>query len=293
MKKIVLSLMALLPLSLWAQNEPTKDWSFRGVAGLNISQTSLTNWAAGGENNMSGNVYLNANVDYQKGKWTWNNAFVTDFGQSYSKSLNWQTTIDKLNLSSKVGYSFAKHLNVSALGDFLTQYSPGYKNAKAKNNGDPCISNFMAPAYLNIAVGVDYRPNNDLSLLVAPITGKTTFVLDKMLSNNGAYGVNPGKKIFAELGASLVANYNKELIKDLTFGTKLYLFTAYTHNFGNIDVIWDTMLSLKINKYITATLTTNLLYDDDIKTPNAMGKLTKGAKVQFREILGIGFAYNF
>lgn len=287
-------MLALLPFSMFGQSEkPVTGWTFGGVGGLNVSQTSLTNWAAGGENNMAGNIYLNATASYKKEKWSWDNSFSSDFGQSYSKSLKWQTTVDKLNLSSKLGYSLSKHWNVAFLGDFLTQYSPGYKSATSRNNGDDYISNIMAPGYLNLAFGADYRPNNNFSLLLSPLTGKTTFVMDKRLSNIGAYGVAPGEHVFAELGASLVANYNKELVKDLMLSTKLSLFTSYTHNFGNIDVNWDAMLSFKLNKYITATLTTNLIYDDDIKTPDSEGNLTKGAKVQFREVLGVGFAYNF
>lgn len=109
----------------------------------------------------------------------------------------------------------------------------------------------------------------------------------------GAYGVKSGDKVFAELGTSFVAIYKKNLTEDLSMQTKLSLFTAYTHNFGNIDVNWDVMLAYKINKYLSATLTTNLIYDDDVKTPDENGKLTAPAKVQFREILGIGLSYRF
>ena len=52
------------------------------------------------------------------------------------------------------------------------------------------------------------------------------------------------------------------------------------------------LISMKINKFLSATLNTTLKYDNDVKTFDDNG--TKhGAKVQFKEILGVGLAYNF
>ena len=58
------------------------------------------------------------------------------------------------------------------------------------------------------------------------------------------------------------------------------------------DVNWDVLISMKINKFLSATLNTTLKYDNDVKTFEDNGE-KRGAKVQFKEILGIGVAYNF
>ena len=55
---------------------------------------------------------------------------------------------------------------------------------------------------------------------------------------------------------------------------------------------WDVLINMKINKYLNATLNTTLKYDNDVKTINDEGE-KRGAKVQFKVILGIGVAYNF
>ena len=55
---------------------------------------------------------------------------------------------------------------------------------------------------------------------------------------------------------------------------------------------WDVLINMKINKYLNATLNTTLKYDNDVKTINDEGE-KRGAKVQFKAILGIGVAYNF
>jgi hypothetical protein len=69
-------------------------------------------------------------------------------------------------------------------------------------------------------------------------------------------------------------------------------FIPYNKQFGNIDMNWDVLINMKINKYLNATLNTTLKYDNDVKTINDEGE-KRGAKVQFKDILGIGVAYNF
>ena len=301
MKKlfIAFSLLALTVGQVAAQTDAapteTPSWKISGVSGLNLSQTSLTNWAAGGENSVAWNLYLNASANYKKDSWSWDNALITDFGKTFTTSNKWLKSIDKLNFSTKIGRSLSKHWSVSALGDFLTQFARGYaaeNNPNIAGNKDKYISTILAPGYLTLAVGADYKPNDDFSLLLSPVTGKMTFVLDSRLSDAGAFAVKPGKKTLAEIGALAVANYKRKLAENINLVTKLTLFTPYNESFGNIDINWDMMIAFKINKFLTTTLTTNLVYDDDIKTVDLQGN-KRGAKVQFREVLGLGLAYSF
>ncbi len=288
-----LTLMAAT--TLVAQDKPTekKDWKFAAVMGANLAQTSLTNWAAGGENSIAWNVYFNGSANYKKNVWSWDNSLVADFGQTYTESNGWKKSLDKLNLTTKVGRSLTSKMNFSFMGDFLTQFANGYTAVDKIKTDDTAISSLMAPAYLTLAAGIDYKPSENFSLLFSPVAGKMTFVLNDRLSKMGMFGVKAGEKLFAELGTSLVANYKQEIFKNVTLQTKLSLFTAYTHNFGNIDVNWDVMIAAKINKFMSATITTNLLYDDDITIADKDGKNPVNSRVQFREVLGIGLSYTF
>ena len=303
MKKIFISLALLASVAISAQAQdnttetpaPESNWKVSGITGANTAQTALVNWSAGGENSVAWNIYLNATANYKKDKWSWDNALVTDFGMTYTTSNEWLKNVDKLNLSSKVGRLISEHWSISALGDLLTQFARGYDastNPNVAGNRDKYISTLFAPGYLTAALGADYKPNDDLSVLLSPVTGKMTFVLDKKLSNSGAFGVKPGNKLLAELGASVVANYKKKLAENINFSTKLTLFTAYNSDFGNIDVNWDMMIAFKINKFLTTTLTTNLIYDDNVKSVDKAGNIA-APKVQFREVLGLGLSYSF
>jgi hypothetical protein len=60
---------------------------------------------------------------------------------------------------------------------------------------------------------------------------------------------------------------------------------------------------MKINKYLTTSITTQLLYDDDIDVLRKAAKLDDegnilepasiGPGTQFKEVLAIGFNYKF
>lgn len=267
-----------------------KRWVFSGVTGINASQTSLTNWSAGGENTVAGNAYLNIAAKYKNKSWHWDNILNTEFGLTYTASNKWQKSVDKFELTSLVGYQLSKHWYTSARANFLTQYTKGYKDAGRPK--EDYISNLLSPAYLNLALGAEYKPWSVLSIFLSPLASKFTFVADDMLSNAGSFGVQPGKHMLAEIGVSIVGSFKMEVYKNIGVDSKLSLFTAYTHDFGNIDVAWDLMITMRVNKHITANITTNLVYDDDVKTKDALGN-TRGAKVQFKELIGVGIAYNF
>ena len=40
-------------------------------------------------------------------------------------------------------------------------------------------------------------------------------------------------------------------------------FIPYNKQFGNVDMNWDVLINMKINKYLNATLNTCLLYTSD------------------------------
>jgi hypothetical protein len=176
--------------------------------------------------------------------------------------------------------------------------SPGYDYP----NDSVKISNLFAPAYLLGAIGLDFKPNAYFSAFIAPLTAKITFVTDPTLSAAGAFGVDPGKKTRIEVGGYVRVIYSKndfknEFLKNVSFTTKIDLFSNYFDNPQNIDVSWETQVALNVNKFISVNLNTHLLYDDNIKIPidrNNDGVMDPpGSRVQFKEIFGVGLAYKF
>ena len=275
-----------------------KPWTFKGDAGINLSQTSLTNWSAGGESSIAGNALVNLNATYLKNNHKWVSNLNTEYGLTWTPSNKLNKTVDKLVLNTQYGYALDKkdHWFISAEADFRTQYDKGYKDVAghlADNDTAPTyISKIMAPGYLNVSVGVEYHLKSLLDVYVAPAVMRTTFVEDKFLSDQGAFGVTPGERYLIQAGLQIQGNVNWEITPKIILSSGLTLFTPYSKDFGNFVVDWDVLLVMKVTSWLNTQIGTTLKYDDKIKTTDKNGNI-RGPKVQFREMLTIGLAYMF
>ncbi len=271
-----------------AVKKDTSYWKLSGITGINFSQAALVNWAAGGENSISNNFYLNASLNYAKERWAWDNNLALEYGLIYSDEYDWRKNADKISFTSKLGYQINTKWYYSLLGDFNSQFAKGYSYPNTRDY----ISKFMAPAYSNIALGIDYKPNPEFSFFFSPATVRFTYVLDDYLSNKGSFGVDPGDKVKIEAGALFKANMKKKVMENVEVISALDMFTPYNSDFGNVDINWEVLASFKINKLLTATLNTTLRYYDREHYINEDG-VDKGPKIQFKEIFGLGIAYKF
>jgi len=290
--------------TLRTQNaDTTQGWKTGGVIGFNFAQTSLTNWAAGGENSFAVNGIFSGFANYKKGKSAWDNSLDIGYGLLKQGEKEFKKTDDKIDFLSKYGQEAFKNFYYAALFNFKTQMTTGY--TYAADDSKIKISNLFAPAYITLALGLDFKPDPYFSAFVAPLTAKFTFVTDEDLSDLGAFGVDPGETLKSEIGGYLRAIYSKndfkaELLKNVSFTTKIDLFSNYFNNPQNIDVNWETLIAFKVNKYLNVNFNTQLIYDDDIfikNDRNGDGVLAAGegskSLVQFKEIFGVGFSYKF
>lgn len=275
--------------------DTTLGWSKSGVFSLNMAQASFTNWAAGGQNSVALNGLINLAANLKNEKSAWDNALTIGYGKMRQKGndLGWVKTDDRIDFQSKYGQKASEKWFYSGLMSFRTQMDNGYNYPDTENK----ISDLLAPAYLLFSVGMDYKPNPQFSVFLSPLTSKNTIVMDEELSAIGAFGVEPGKKFRPELGAYANIAYKKdEIVKNVNFLTKLDLFTNYLKNPQNIDISWEALLVMKVNEFISATVNTHLLYDDDILIKideGNEGEPVMGKRAQFKEVIGVGFTYKF
>lgn len=279
-------------------------WKSGGMFNFTFSQVSLTNWAAGGENSVSTNMLFNLFAKYNKNRISLENNLDFGYGILKQSSAKSRKTDDKIDFSSKLGYLIRNNSFFAALVNFKTQLMPGYNYP----NDSVKISNFMSPAYLLFATGYDFKRKNVFSCFVAPITGKVTFVNDINLANSGAFGVDAavidtagniikkGKRSRIEFGGYVKTVLNIKLTENINLSSKIELFSNFFKNPQNIDVYWENLIGMKINKYLAVSINTVLIYDDDvmIEIKDKSGNITgKGPRTQFKEVIGLGFSYKF
>jgi hypothetical protein len=303
MKKTItlFSLMLLAIGSLNAQDSAAgKDtlWRKGGFISINFNQVSLTNWAAGGENSVSLSGISSLFANYKKGRIAWDNNLDLGYGLVKQGDKELRKNDDKIELNTKFGYDATNKSKwyYTGLVNFKSQFAPGFNYTDTTSVK---ISEFAAPAFALFAIGMDYKPTSYFSIFLSPITAKFIIVNDDSLSKAGAFGVDPGEKVRTEIGAYLNARFQKEIAANIVLMTKIDLFSNYQENPENIDVNWEVLLGMKINKYISASLSTQLIYDDNTpitifegsgKDKRAVGV---GPRTQFKQAFGIGFAYKF
>lgn len=289
---------AELPDSLKVSN-----WTVKSIFGLNGSQTSFVNWAAGGRNNVTAIGLVDFSAVYQKKNFKWNNDIKLALGgqlftDSTGKKQGLQKTDDRIDVASAFGYEFKKKWFLTTIGTFKTQSLDGFNFP----NDSVRISRFMAPGYVNLSLGMEYAPKQYFNAYLSPLACKFTIVNDQVLANAGAFGVqkadlaldgsvlNPGKRFRSEIGAYFRMNFQKEIMKNIEMKTRLELFTNYLKNPQNIDVNLENIFAFKVNKWFSASLQWNLIYDDDITIRDVKGG--SGPRTQFKSVLGLGISYT-
>jgi hypothetical protein len=265
-------------------------WVRSGVISLNMTQVSLTNWAAGGFSSMSGIAQFNGTANWKKGRRAWDNSMALAFGGQQVEDADPVKTDDRIELNSKFGYELNKAWYAAALAQFRTQFTEGF-NAEGQR-----ISNLMSPGYLLGGVGFDYKPNDKLTVFMSPVTARLVIVTDKFLFGDSTdpelrvYGVKNGSTTELELGGYIRFQYQTQLAENITFMTRGDIFSNYLRDPQNIDVTWETLWTFKVNKWFAATLNTLLIYDHDTNLPkrDAEGNAYVGPGMQFKQTLGLG-----
>ena len=301
MKRITALLILMVSGALaFAQQDSAapKAWKHSGIYSLGVTQTALVNWAAGGNDNTNATFLLKQAATYQKNKSTWFNLLEVNFGYNFQPGRNVKTD-DKLEYTTRYDYQLGEGAwNASFFGNFRTQMIEGYANPEDEMK----ISDWMAPGYATYGLGFTNKKVEGLTVYVSPVTVKQTFVIDSTLAFGGSFfdpeAPNVGEIMEGlyrtEMGAYIDIIYAKQLTKSFEVASKLNLFSNYLDRPENIDVNWEGLFLFKANKWLTASLLLNLIYDHDILVQDTNDDGSFNAPgTQFKQVLGVGLSYSF
>ncbi len=272
------------------EEEPVpSNWESGGRTAVTFSQISLSNWSGGGINSASLSSMLNLYLNYSRpdGRLDWENTLDMGYGLVNQEHRRTVKSDDKFDFSTKIDRKASEFWSYSALLNFRTQMAPGYKAP-----GDTLlISRLMAPAYLNISVGMDHRFDDNVRIYLSPVAGRIVYVLDEELSERGSFGVEPGETRRNEFGGLLRITFRTNLMDNISVNSRLELFSNYLDKPQNINVNSDTRISMEITRFISANLMLQMLYDDNARIRMDDGT-TVGPRLQIKQVFGLGFSYR-
>lgn len=272
-------------------------WRIGGDGNVGFTQTYLENWKSGGQSALSLQIVLKGYANYSRhdGKVKWENS--SEIRNGYirpgGEGAELQKNDDRFLFTSRFGVSAFKKWYYSTELNFETQFFNGYKYPKSANP-DP-ISGFLSPARTFFKIGLDYKPNNNFSLLLSPITAKNVFVKDTARINQVNFGIEPDKRSMWEPGLNTDIFFRKNINADITYETKYKMFVNYLEPKGNLDINWENVVIMKLTDNINMRLLIHMIYDENVLFPvhDANGVVIDNKpKVQLREFFTIGFAYK-
>lgn len=284
----------LFSVAAQSQEKPkeSKLWTLSGVTGFNVSSTTLLNWTAGGANSSNGLLYANLTLLYKKNKVAWESNLDTELGTSYmgETKFAWRKSNDKLNFSTKYGYQLAPKWYATVMGSFKSQYTSGYDYSTINSvETETYTSNWLSPSYTDISVGIDWQPNDIISVYYSPLAGRITSVTKVELRQR--YGLALDQSYKFQFGMILKGDLKYSPAKNLLILSTLSFFTPYDKGFGNFDVDWSLTVSYRFLKVLTANLMTNLKYYDGVMIADKSGNYAQ--RVQLKNLIGIGVGYSF
>ncbi|MDF9800301.1 hypothetical protein OKW21_005564 [Catalinimonas alkaloidigena] len=317
MKSFCLSVIALciFPLSqVLAQQDDQEEedsfWNKGGGFSATFQQVALNNWAGGGKSSLALGGIMSAFLTFDDTtKRRWENRLEISYGLSRigEDAERFIKSKDNLIFNSRYGRKLNERYYLSTLLDFRSQIAQGFKSEQVNDSisDDVKVSEFMAPGFLVASLGMTYSPKqrklieendkvqkregNYFAITLSPFSGKFTFVLDDTLAARNQYNTEE-KKVKAEAGSSLTMGIRQELFKNVVFNTNLNLFAAY-EKFQNVDVNLESLLVLRVNKYIMSNISLQLIYDDDTDVERDDG--TIGPALQLQNAINVGFTYGF
>lgn len=292
LKLTVFVFMNIMILNSHAQSDSTKitehkNWKFSGTFLFHIHESTFTNWASGGENQLASKLVARPSYVFDNGKWSWVNTLDLRYGQQRNEGNEVKKNDDEIVFISKVGKRFSEKWKFSGLYSFNSQFTPHREDGILK-------SDFMAPAYTNLSLGFDFNPNDFFSIYMTPLNMRNTWVLDNEMSARGEYKVKPGSIMRFRFGPSFLATWKGEISKNILLDTKLGYFQDVVDGLGDPVVNWDALINMKVNRFISASFSFTLFYDEDSKTDikDSQGNITgEEARIQFKQSLGVGFNF--
>ena len=279
-------------------------WLWGGDATLSFNATSLINWVAGGEDQITVRPAINLFANYKKGKRTFENYATFAFGISKTGERKAVKDDDRLHYTSKLGYRISPKWAYTAAFLARTQFAPGYRYSGEHITAK--LSDFLAPLNMYFSVGLDYIPNKNISAMISPVMGRATFVRSDSTTviisagmmttetNEKEEMVLVPHKSRYEFGGGALIKFNGNLYKNkITYSSQLELFSNYMRDPQNMEVFWVSNAKIQLYKNISANMQLEVKYDDNQKIKDETTGDLRGAKVQIRSFTGVGLFYQF
>ena len=258
-------------------------WRKEATLMLQITQNYVTrNWYQGGSSSFAGLGIAKGQINYITDRFTWENTGEWRVGGSTisADSLHKVNTTDDLfRVYTKANLRIVPKLFTAISAEIETRFFPTYKSNSMDLKSGP-----FSPFRFNAAFGLDYKPVPGLSISFSPVSYKMIHVHDTVRVNAKDYGLKAGERTQHNIGSSVRIEYTWKPVREVALDSKFFFYANYQDVEFDLEVNCDFI----INRFLSARLTLHPRYDTSVIMDG-----DDHAKIQFRELLSIGFAHKF
>ena len=130
-----------------------------------------------------------------------------------------------------------------------------------------------------------WKKSDNLKVNIAPATSRLIFVHKHFTEFGPSFGVAQGDSSRFEFGAAVNGYYKLNLMPNVSMENILNLYSNYLDKPENVDVDYQMNIVMKVNKYISANVAFQAIYDDNANPVKS--------EVQIREVFGLGVNCTF
>ncbi|MCS7153807.1 MAG: DUF3078 domain-containing protein [Bacteroidia bacterium] len=257
----------------FAQEDTAKAWKVEGFLGLQAAQTALTNWQAGGQNQISAGTQQRLFIARDYFRHSWNLEYTGQYGLlRVVPQKTWRKTQDFLLVVSQYKYALSPRWALSVLADGRTQWTPTYDYV-----GDsmvrPAKSAFLAPLYGQFSLGLRYRVLEGWQVILSLLSERVTYVRLGYLADAGAFGlkpaerdpngtiIRPARRTLWEIGGRLTSRLNITPVSGLSVSHFLDVFYSYSAPSQSPIVLSQLQAAYKLKSWLALTLSQQAIYD--------------------------------
>lgn len=265
-----------------------KRMKYFGKIEFNFNQAFFENWISGGESTFTGQFNLDYNFNYSDRKgWVWdNNLMISMGGNKFSGSNIVKKADDRFEINSLLGKQINRFWNYAISVNFKSQLLPGFRYYSEDDIAKKeKLSRIFSPSILQIGLGWYFKKNDDSWINLSPIGARGVFVgsayTRDLAEGQKYFGVRKGKNNALYLGASVSGFVNWWIIENITMENKMNIYINYIREVKNVDFELNSVIRMKVNKWVSSNLIIHLQYDDDMVSD-----------LQIRELFGLGLSIN-
>ena len=283
------------------QESPTSDtadaeWDSELTGKVSVSQAAYRNWQEGGVNSLAFTTSLDGATERVGDRWA--QAYTARFALGYVNQEDQEVrkAEDRIRLQANLQYQgdgFFNTFSPTLAGDLRTQFAPGFAYSEnpyqdqadveptnPRLDEDPPVrtSSFFAPGTVTESIGLTYDPLDQLSLRLG-VAAKQTVVTEPNF--RVLYGLDPDNLVRAEAGGQFSANLDQSLSESIRYRSQLDVFFAVNQLDNPPDAVWDNVINLQVNDWITTDLEFVALFDEDTSS-----------EIQIREAISVGVSFT-